>query len=466
MNRRGFLKIAAAAMLLGCGPKSLSTRRRPNLLLIVSDTLRADHLGCYGAPMPLSPAVDALARRGALFTDVMSCAPLTGASHATLMTGAYQTRHGIVDNRGAIPTDLATLAEVLTDAGYRTGAFVSNGALKPSSLGGIERGFDPYDVELPAAERNRALSLYRIAKDSTAAATAWLEENGDLPFFLWVHYIEPHGPYELPEPDLLGQLTALPRIEGEPATLPVLEGNYQPGGIPAYQVLGEERDPRRYRLRYAARVRYMDRYVQQLLDAVGRLRSEDNTFVVFVADHGELLGEHGYYFMHGTTVLGPVLNIPLIVVGPGIQAGHRIPVPVSNVDIMPTILDLLRIGSGSVSEQMQGRSLRAVLQGEAAQARPIYALSKRTMESSVRLGSLKYVQSEGGKTGREGVFDIQADPAEQRDLARDRPGEAKQLRALLSEFTAQDPGVLTRSPDAAPRLNEEDRQRLEALGYL
>jgi len=469
MNRRDFLKTsaaAAAAMLMGCSPRALSGRRRPNLVLIVSDALRADHLGCYGSPMPLSPTIDALGRRGALFTDVMSCAPLTGASHATLMTGAYQTRHTVVDNGGAIPTNLTTLAQVLKGASYQTAAFVSNIALKPANLGGIERGFDPYDVELPTVERNRPLSFYRIAKDTTAAASGWLKQTRGAPFFLWVHYIEPHGPYEVPEPDLLGQVTNLPRIEGEPATLPALKDNYQPHGIPAYQVLGEERDPRQYRLRYAARVRYMDGYVQQLLDAVGRLRSEDNTFVVFTADHGELLGEHGYYFMHSTTVLEPVLNIPLIVAGPGIEAGRRIPVPVSNADIMPTLLDLLGSGSDRLSDQMQGRSLTAMLRGDSAEPNPIYALSKHTMESAVRLGPLKYVRSEGSNTGREGLFDLEADPGEQRDLSRDRPGEAAELKGLLSEFMAQNPGVLTRMPDAAPRLNEEDRRRLKALGYL
>jgi arylsulfatase A-like enzyme len=469
MNRRDFLKTsaaAAAAMLMGCSPRALSGRRRPNLLLIVSDALRADHLGCYGSSMPLSPTVDALARRGALLTDVMSCAPLTGASHATLMTGAYQTRHGVVDNSGDIPTNLTTLAQVLKGAGYQTAAFVSNIALKPATLRGIERGFDPYDVELPTVERNRPLSYYRIARDTTAAATEWLTGRTRSPFFLWVHYIEPHGPYEVPEPDLLEQVTNLPRIAGEPATLPALKENYQPYGIPAYQVLGEERDPRQYRLRYAARVRYMDKYLQKLLDDVRRLGLEDDTLIAFTADHGELLGEHGYYFMHSTTVLGSVLNIPLILAGPGIEAGRRIPVPVSNVDIMPTVLDLLGIGSGSISEQMQGRSLTAMLRGESVEERPVYALAKHTMESCVRLGPLKYVRSEAGNTGREGLFDLERDPGESHDVSRSRPVDAAKFKELLAKFIAQNPGVLSGVTDTAPRLSEEDRQRLKALGYL
>jgi choline-sulfatase len=270
----------------------------------------------------------------------------------------------------------------------------------------------------------------------------------------------------VPEPDVLAQVTNLPRVEGEPAALPVLTDNYQPHGIPAYQALGEERRPQEYRRRYAARVGYMDRYLRKLLHGVRRLGLEDSTLIVLTADHGELLGEHGYYFMHSTTVLEPVLNIPLIVAGPGVEPGRRIPVAVSNVDIMPTVLDLLGLGSDSLSAQMQGRSLTATLQGGSVEPRPVYALVKDTMESCVRLGPLKYVQSEARKTGREGLFDLEADPGEQRDLSRDRPGEAAKLRGLLREFMAQNPGVLTRMPDAAPRLNEEDRQRLKALGYL
>ncbi|MFB3883102.1 MAG: sulfatase [Armatimonadota bacterium] len=470
MNRRDFLKTSAAAgaaLLLGCSPRALFRGKRPNLLLVVSDALRADHLGCYGSPMPLSPAVDALAARGALFTNVMSVAPLTGASHATLMTGAYQTRHTVVDNNGAIPNNLATLAEVLTDEGYRAAAFVSNIALKPEHLAGIERGFDPFNIDLPTVERNRPLSFYRIARDTTSAASAWLTENAGTPFFLWVHYIEPHGPYELPEPELLGRVTGLPDIKGEPASLPVLTGNYQPNGIPAYQVLGDERRPEQYRRRYAARVRYVDGYLSKLLGEMDRLGLQDNTVIAFTSDHGELLGEHGYYFMHGATLTQPVLHVPLVVAGPGIPPGRRIPIPVGNADIMPALLDLLGVPLGKAARQQQGSSLTPLLRDGAGEPRPVYALSKHTMESCVRLGPLKYVRSEDGKTGREGLFDLESDPGEVRDLSAARPADAAKLKGLLDEFMAQNPGVLTNAPaDPAPRLSDEDRQRLKALGYL
>jgi arylsulfatase A-like enzyme len=470
MNRRDFLKTSAAAaagLLLGCSPGPAVGAKRRNLILIVSDALRADHLGCYSSTMPLSPTVDALARRGALFTDVLSSAPLTGASHATLMTGTYQTRHGVVDNSGAIPDKLATLAEVLEAAGYRTGAFVSNVALRPQNLRGIERGFATYNVELPAVERNRPLSFYRVARDTAAAAGEWLGRKSRAPFFLWVHFIEPHGPYEVPEPDLLAPVTNLPRIQGEPPALPVLKSNYLPNGIPAYQVLGDERDPRQYRLRYAARVRYMDKYLQKLLDHLRRLGLEDDTLVAFTADHGELLGEHGYYFMHSTTVLDPVLRVPFVLAGPGVPPGARLSVPVSNADIMPTLLALLGVSAGAAAKQMQGRSLTSVLREGSTEPRPIYALSKHTMESCVRLGPLKYVRSEAANTGREGLFDLAQDPGEFHDVSRSRPSDAAKLKELLAKFMAQNPGVLTgAAANPAPRLSDEDRQRLKALGYL
>jgi arylsulfatase A-like enzyme len=240
MNRRDFLKISAAAaasLALGCSPGALF-RRRPNLILIVSDTLRADHLRCYGSPLPLSPVVDALAGRGIVFADVTTSAPITGAAHATLMTGTYQTRHTVTDNFGHLRDDLVTLAEVLKNAKYETAAFVSSAVLKPEHVYGFARGFGLYNDELPAVERNRPDSYYTDARDTTAAAIEWVGRRHSAPFFLWVHYLEPHGPYEVPDPALLKEIRSVPQVPSEPRVLPLGADNYHPGGIPPYRCSG------------------------------------------------------------------------------------------------------------------------------------------------------------------------------------------------------------------------------------
>ncbi len=462
MTRRDFLRssaLAAAAFALGCGRRSPSTSHHPNLVLVVCDTLRADHVGCYGSPLGLTPAMDGLAQRGTRFARVMSCAPTTGPSHATLMTGTYPTRHGVIDNYGVMAEGRPTLAETLREAGYQTAAFVSNCVLRPEGIRGIERGFDSYDCTLPSVERNRPSEAYRKANDTTEAVLRWLAREARPPFFLWVHLMEPHGPYEVPDPALLDRVPPAPARAGEPATLPVLADSFAPGGIPAYQLLGKERRPREYRRRYAARVAYVDRYVGRVLEGL----PTGNTVVALLADHGELLGEHGYYFEHGVTLTEPVLRVPLLLAGPGLPAGKQVDLPVSNADLGPTLLELAGV---SAKAGMQGRSLAPVLKGASGETRPLFAVSARGKEWGVRVGDLKCVRREGGGTGREELFDLAADPGEQRNVAGSRAAEAGRLGKLLDGFEAENPGLFAQAGKLGSGLSPEEQQRLRSLGYI
>ncbi len=469
MTRRAFLLGSAgiaAGFLLGCGRRSPVVGNRRNLILIVSDTLRADHLGCYRSSLRLSPCIDALAERGTVFENVLSCAPLTAASHASLMTGCYQTRHGVAGNSGAIPKDLMTLAQVCRAAGYETAAVVSNPVLSRRNLSGIERGLDAYDATFPAVERNRD-SLYRDAADTTAAALEWLRSGVRSPFFLWLHYQEPHGPYEVPDRSLLERVTEQPRCEGEPAALPVLRGNFGREGIPAYQVLGGERDPAHYRARYGARTAYVDQHIGPVLEEVRRLGMEDDTVVALTSDHGELLGEHGYYFQHGITVLQAVLQVPLILAGPGLSAGLRAVARVSNTSIMPTLLSLLDLDTEELADQMHGRSLVPVLQGAAESEEDyIYAMCEQTHEWSLLAGRHKFTLSESlaGNAGR--LVDLEEDPGEEHDRSDRDPDAAARLEDALVRFMSAAPGLLHGDDRHRPRLTDEERRRFRALGYL
>ena len=468
MTRRDFLKASAGAslcLLSGCSWDSPVKRKRLNLLLIVSDTLRADHLGSYGCPLPIGQHMDRLAEGGTVFENLMSCAPLTAASHASLMTGTYQTRHGILGNGGRIPEKLVPLAQACREANYKTAAFISSPVLRSKSLAGIDRGFDIYDQELPKMERNRDVP-YRDAPTTAAVALKWLQNTGNDPFFLWVHFQEPHGPYEVADPRLLEGVGALDRQPGDPPTLGLLKGNYGQDGIPRYQVLAEERDPLRYRQRYAARIAYVDRYIGEVLAGLNQTELADNTLVALTSDHGELLGEHRYYFQHGITVLRPVLHIPLIVSGPGIGR-RRVPTLASNTDIMPTLLELIGIDSGQLASQFQGKSLVPWMNGMGgAQDGPRYAVCERSKECCVMHGGLKYTLTEdsAGISGR--LVDAQNDPLEERDIAAHDPTAAARLRRLLSAFKEGVPPLSSSGREIMPSMTEEDRRRLKALGYL
>lgn len=469
LTRREFLLASATAatgIFLGGSGCGRLRRRQLNLILVVSDTLRADHLGCYGFPRPVTPHMDAFARRGVRFENMMSCAPITGASHASLMTGAYQTRHGVFGNGGRIAEDLVTLAQACREADYTTAAFVSNPALAPDWLIGIDRGFKTYDARLPSMERNRP-TPYRDAADTSAAVIEWLKAAEDRPFFLWAHFQEPHGPYEVPDASLQDRIGRLPRPEGEPSSLPVLPGNAGPGGIPRYQMLGEERSPVVYRSRYAARASYVDAHIGKVLAAVRDQELEKDTLVVLISDHGELLGEHDYWFQHGATVLQAGLHVPLIIVGPGIDAGRRIPSLVGGTDLMPTLLELLRLDAAGAADQREGHSLVPLIEGGGRQEpAPRYAISEGGLEWCVARGRYKYTAAISGSASTPPLVDLQADPAETRDISGAEPDVIAELSDALTHFRENASVAALVEPARHPTMTEEQRRRLKALGYV
>jgi arylsulfatase len=434
----------------------------PNIVLIIVDTLRADHLGCYGMPLPLTPHMDSLAHRGVLFSNVLSAAPSTGASHASIMTGCYPTAHGVTLNPGAIPQRLTSFAQVCRSLGYETAAFVSNPVLRSDYLRGIDRGFDLYDEDLPRWEDSLSLP-YRDAAETAAAVSGWLDAKRSEPFFVWAHFFEPHGPYRVRDDTLLQRVAGLPRHEGEPAELPVLDSYFGSGGIPPFQVLGAEREPARYRARYAARTAYVDRYVGQVFDVLRETGREENTLVILTSDHGELLGEHNHYFQHQITVFEPVLRVPLIFAAPRIGDRLRIPSRVSTTDIMPTMLDYIGVEPRQHAPLIQGRSLIGSLIGFKPPApTPRYAVCKMHRKWCVAHGCYKYILSEDGSGT---LFDLLTDPEEHRDASSQWPDLAAGLRKAAFAFAQTAPHLFDSDQEPA-QADEEYRRQLAALGYV
>jgi arylsulfatase A-like enzyme/Tfp pilus assembly protein PilF len=399
--------------------------RRPNLLLISIDTLRADRLGSYGYRAAETPALDALASRGLRFTQATTVTPLTLPAHASLLTGTFPPHHGVRDNGGFYLDDAeVTLADVLKERGYRTGAFV--GAFVLDSRWGLAQGFDRYFDDFDLAKYDMSTGLdaaQRPGEDVVSSASEWLALDADRPFFAWVHLYDPHTPYAAP---------------------PAIRARF----------------PRTMSGAYDAEVAATDRQVARLLGALQASGRLDRTVVVVVADHGESLGEHGEQ-THGFFVYDSTLHVPLIVAGPRVSP-HVIDSQVRIVDVMPTALELLDV---PVPTAVQGASLLPLARGERLD---LLALSENWYPRyhygwaelmSVRDGRFKFIAAP-----RRELYDTARDPGETEDLSAANPRLADSLERALTELTAR--VAASGGPSVPARVDPEVEDRLRALGYV
>jgi arylsulfatase len=327
----------------------MSLKKPKKIILITIDTLRADHLGCYGYDKPTSPNLDKLAGEGVMYPYVFSPCSYTVPVHTSILTGIYPINHdiGFSQKTGKIDPDNTILVqEILREQGYATGAFVSSFVLRRDW--GLSQGFDIYDDSMTSSETNRPGELMRDGAETTRVALEWINKNKSEDFFVWLHYFDVHGPYT--------QLPGLadpfkPEDYGDSPILLNKVRDGQPCGIPEYQLLevkkkegGEildyQRDIRHYMAGYDNGIKYQDKVISELLE---NLKSEgiyEESMIIVTADHGEALGEGGIYFFHGLTVTPEQSRVPLIIKFPAGCEQTAVPdSPVSTVDIMPTILD-------------------------------------------------------------------------------------------------------------------------------
>lgn len=408
------------ALLLAAAPAAASAPPPPppSVLLITLDTTRADHLGCYGAAFAATPNLDALAKSGVRFDQALSPAPLTLPSHATILTGLAPRRHGVRDNAGfRLKDGVPTLAEAFARHGRRTAAFVASAVLDRS--GGLDRGFEVYDDGMRRGPRSAYDWKERPANAVTDAALAWIG-SGDAPFFLWVHYFDPHQPYLAPEP---------------------------------YKSRFPDRP-------YDAEIAFMDAEVGRLL-AAARAKAGAGLLVVAAGDHGEGLGEHGEA-THGVFVYQATQRVPLILAGHGV-AGMRDPgTPVGLVEIAATVLELAglpafeRADGPSLVPRMRGKKPAAPPAYEMETFFPAFAYGWAPLRALV-VGGTKYIEAP-----RPELYELARDPRELRDRSKDRAEEASRLAARLDRRVGDDaPVPESDAPDGAER-----RRRLEALGYV
>jgi choline-sulfatase len=396
-----------------------------NLLLVSLDTVRADHLSSYGSTTGRTPHLDALAASGLRFEQATTVAPLTLPAHSSLMTGTFPGWHAVRDNGGFyLDDDQITLAEALKETGFRTGGFV--GAFVLDRRWGIGQGFDEYFDDFDLDKYVNASSMDMIQRPGSAVvdrALEWLRSDTNRRFFAWVHLYDAHTPYEAPE--------------AFRASFPsTLVGNYD------------------------AEIASVDAQVGRLLDALrsdGRL---DDTLVVVVADHGEMLGEHGE-LTHGFFIYEAATRIPLIVSGPGVPS-KVIADQVRIVDVMPTALSLLGVPTPAVVQGSdlrplaEGRELRLVAHSESWYPRYHYGWSELR---AIQDGRFKFIRAP-----RPEFYELATDRREQHDRSAANLTRLQTFERALQSF---EDGVARDGAQHGPRpIDSDTEERLAALGYV
>ena len=467
----------ALAQAIAVVPRATAGADMPNVVLIVIDTLRADHVGAYGYPQPTTPNIDRLAARSVVFETAISQAPWTAPAIASIFTGLYPSVHGLdggirwgeaATSRGetlpfavqkTLPPGHQTLAEVFRDAGYATAGFVSN--LYVNAIFGFAQGFDHFDDShddylLADGETKRR------AATTNQRVFEWLESGVEEPWFLLVHYNDPHWPYEPPAPygqDFIagyaGELT--------PTTTREIVVTHREVPPPV-----SEQDLAYIVGLYDGEIQYMDDHLGRLLDTLDELPTKRELVSVVTADHGEEFLDHGA-FNHGYTLYEEQISVPLIISEPSRLKPRRVAQQVRLVDIAPTLLDLARVPARSV--RFQGRSVTPLMDGGAL---PIAdAFSEATNfgdQRAVRnVDSLKLIHSLTGPQWW--LFDLAMDPGEKNNLSVQRRDSLQSLTALLDAW--QESNRVLRAEIGASGtgldqvvLDEKTKKGLEALGYI
>ncbi len=314
-------------VLVGCGPPSgddpgMATRPAPNIVLVVVDTVRSDHLSCYGYQRPTSPNLDQLASQSLVFVNSFATSTWTLPSVATLLTGLLPDQHGLKTTDDRLSEEIETVAERLQDAGYQTAAFTDGGFLDP--LWGFAQGFNRYDSTAGEAWDPKDVSVIE------AQASAWLRENRLEPFFLLVHTYEAHQPYRF-QPGFSERFLGNEEIETESEEILAWD---------LYRNRGDNDFLRRGVALYDGEIARADHYIGRLIQTLRETGGFDDTAIIVTSDHGEEFLEHGGV-EHGTgKVFDENIRVPLIVKLPGVTEGMRIETPVSGVDLAPTVLGI------------------------------------------------------------------------------------------------------------------------------
>ena len=406
----------------GAGAGASSPALRPlNLVLVTIDTLRPDHLHCYGYAKIETPVIDAIAQSGTLFENAVTQTPLTPPSHASIFTGLYPTAHHVRNTGGFIlPSSSTTLATILQQQGWDTAAFVSSAVLK--KLFGLNQGFAVYDDQMPRPGNHRDFleDPERPAGDTVGRALRWLDAQSGKPYFLWVHLYDPHMPYRPPEP---------------------------------FRQKYKDRP-------YDGEIAYADHELGRLFGAVRKKFPADRTLVAILSDHGESLGEHGEY-SHGIFLYDATLRIAFMMSGPGVPAGMRVAQQARTVDFLPTILELM---GGKAPERIQGVSLVPSFARKDVPTAISYA---ETLYPKINMGwaELRAIRTNHWKyirAPKPELYDLSQDPVEANNVIERHAVEVQKFEAQLKAAIGGD----GQEKVETTTVDRHTIDQLKSLGYL
>ncbi len=414
------LVIVVAAVWFFCSPGVWPSQTR-RVILISIDTCRADYLSCYGYPRKITPNIDVIAQEGILFKNTITPMPLTLPAHSSMLTGTYPLYHGVHDNLDHVLAESnVTIAEILREHGYTTGAIVSTFVLDGQF--GVGQGFDSYNDRFvqPVGPRE---GKERRGEEASRFACSYIEKHRDEPFFLFLHYFDPHTVYNPPEPFASEYADDL----------------------------------------YVGEIAYTDYCIAQVIAKLKSLDLYDSTLIIIVGDHGESLGEHGEA-EHGYYVYQCAVRVPFIIRPPGNRNPKRIDSIVSLVDVVPTILGYVGV---DVPAHVQGKDLSGYSGGKAESEERRYIYCESFTATKYGCNPLLGLVSERWKyidTTRPELYDLVHDPHEEKNLAE---REAKRARFMTDELQELVAKLLSNvRSDSKAELDEKTRRVLESLGYV
>jgi len=423
---RSFFILLCCHLVLGssaAGEPTPDKTSRRDVFLITIDTLRADHVHCYGYDRVQTPSLDQLAKQGIRFTQAFTPSPITNSSHASILTGLLPSSHGVSDFGVPLASSHLTLGEALKKRGYGTAAFIGAVILDSKALApGLDRGFDFYD-NFPAQSETKSRwgRVERRGMEVVQHAETWLNAHPAGPHFVWVHLYDPHDPYEPPPP---------------------------------YSETYKDRP-------YDGEIAYADSAVGHFLAYLKKQGWYEGALIVVVGDHGEGLGEH-HEDTHGIFLYDSTTHVPLIVKLPEErEAGREVDAQVRTTDIMPTILSLLG-DSGPAS--LDGDSLEPFLARTGAASRTVFGETEYPLRfgwaplRSVRKEGLKFIEAPKPE-----LYNLQADPGELRNNYVPWDQAVQKLRKILAELSAKSPAPAKTSPATVSAGTIDE---LHALGYL
>jgi arylsulfatase A-like enzyme len=460
----------------GGGASSAVDEGIRHLIVISLDTLRADYLPMYGHPYVQAPRIAKVASEGVVFDTHISCSPTTLASHVSLFTGCYPHRHGVARNGFVVPDENVMLAEVLQERGFRTAAFLGSYAL--ASAFHFNQGFEVCDEDFDIERSPQAVvRSERRADRVTDAAIKWLTGNPAERLFLFVHYFDIHSPYDAPGP--YGRMYFQPGWNFPDAELNLDRLRQRIAG-------GESADlpeVRAVEAMYGGEISFTDFHLGRLLDELQKRGILERSLLVITSDHGETFAEHRDLFNHGREVYETTVRTPLIVRFPkGRFGGKHVGQLVSNVDVMPTLLEWLGIPGPA---GMEGSSYAGVLRGEEAKRSPVFCEATQpwgeAFESHpvwrnankprcVRTSGWKLIHRPLAARSQPAIpewelYDLTADPREEKNLLEgDSDGVTnvvKGLKAALAAWEAQ-----AKPLDSSLEMSDHSTKALKDLGYV